>query len=231
MSIYETTHGNAYANDPDYDRLSGRVTYHAEITGITLDGWKVKHTVAYIDLGRCADVVPVDPDRQLADEYLPEFVHRPGHAAALMTIRENKAQRRRELIQAIIACLREYGPASANTLTDRLGNGAYARVLDALRTNPQTFVLLGGKFTVWGLPGQTYTPQSVRLGSKLRDAIHAALVEHGPQTARELCQRLNADQTSVSKSLLRFGETFAVVEVRPGMGIVPPTRVWGLVQP
>lgn len=62
MIDFSPIHGNAYANDPDFDRMSGRVAYRHEIVGITLDGWKVKHTVEYIDLGRAAALDAHDPN-------------------------------------------------------------------------------------------------------------------------------------------------------------------------
>lgn len=226
MIDFSPIHGNAYANDPQYDRMTGRVTHRHEIVGMTLDGWKVRHIVEVIDLGKPAPVDAADPDAQLADEFCADFS--PHVANGLAAIRENKAERQRHLRAEIVATLRENGPASANAITERLGNGAYARVLDTLRRNPQAFVLLGGQFKVWGLPGQTYTPQVVKLGSKLRTALLESLGVHGPQTARELWQRLGGDQTSISKCLLRNVDDFCVVEMRPAMGTVPPTRVWGL---
>lgn len=226
MIDFSPVHGNAYANDPQYDRMTGRVTHRHEIVGMTLDGWKVRHIVEVIDLGRAAAVTPADPDAQLADEFCADFS--PHIVNALTSIRENKAERQRRLRDEIVATLREHGPASANTITERLGNGAFARVLDTLRRNPQTFEFVGGQFKVWGLPGQAYTRQVIKLGSKLRNALLEALGAHGPQTARELWERLGGDLTSISKCLLRNNDDFAVVDMRPAMGTVPPTRVWGL---
>lgn len=62
MNDYASTHGRAYANDPQFDNLSGRVTYQCEIVGITRDGWKVRRTVTYIDLGRAAAIDAHDPN-------------------------------------------------------------------------------------------------------------------------------------------------------------------------
>ena len=228
MNSERLTQGSAFANDSDYDALHGRVTYERTTRGMTLDGWQVDYTVTYIDLGRSAPIDAPDPDRELADEFCADFAYAPAQAAALATIRENKAERHQRLRADIEATLREHGPASANTIAEQLDSGSVARVLDVLRRNSQAFTYIGGQFKVWGLPGQTYTRPVIKLGSKLKNAIYAALTEHGQQTARELWQHLGGDQTSISKCLLRNPEAFVVAGMREARGTVPPTRVWGL---
>lgn len=206
--------------------LTGRVTYQHSVIGMTLDGYKVKHTVQYIDIGKPAPITPIDPDAQMQPERFPVA----GMAMALEGLQNAKVERFHALRDDVAACLREHGPASSVTITERLGNGAKERVLDVLRRNPQTFVFHGGQFAIWGLVGVPYTPPKPRKRlSATMLAARAALETYGPQSAAELAQRIGVGQTSVIKSIMARPEWFVVVEKRAASGSTPVTRVWGLV--
>lgn len=233
MNSEPLTRGNAYANDPDFDRLSGRVTYRGTVIGMTLDGWKVKRTVTYIDLGRSAAIDAADPDIELVSESLA--AGRPRRTVAASQGQQNaKAARAVALRGDIEACLCEHGPESANAIAERIaqdggGGVAKARVLDVLRRNPQCFVYHGGRRKTWGLVGQAYTPRpTAKQTTPLMRALRETLATHGPQTTGDLARRIGSYAASVHKSLLARPDWFVVVEMSASRGNVPDTRVWGL---
>jgi len=226
MSIYETTSGRAFANDPDFDGMTGRVTYQRTVTGMTLDGWKVRNTISYVDIGRAAHVDAVDPEAALVPERFP---YATATATALADgKRKAAAERVITLRGQVEACLREHGPQSAYAIATKLEDGGKRRVLDCLRRFPDRFFFHGGQFQIWSLIGQEWTPPQVKKISNTMRAIRAALEEHGPQTVGDLAKRLGTYQSTVQKSMARHAEWFRVVEIRKGVGNAPNTRVWGL---
>lgn len=105
-------HGRAFANDADYDSLSGRITRQSTIVGITRDGWKVRHTCVYIDIGRAAPVDAPDPDAMIeAGEHLP-----PAPRVARVKARKEKTPAVNDLQRRITAYLTEHGPTKAAAL-------------------------------------------------------------------------------------------------------------------
>lgn len=140
MIDFSPIHGNAYAGDPDYDAFRGRVTYQHTVTGITLDGWKVKHTVEYIDLGRSAAHDAHDPDAVGAYEG-------PG-AIGVQGYVHHKT---RALLEQVRALLR-VRPMLCHELAE--ATGATTRQIQKLFTNqPAGFRVMGRGLLgyLWGL--------------------------------------------------------------------------------
>lgn len=226
MGIYETTSGRAFANDAQYDTLSGRVTYQHSVTGITEDGWKVRHTISYVDIGRAAHIDAVDPDVLMQPE---RFTYaNPNRGNAAEGKRKAAAERVITLRGQVETCLREHGPQSSYAIATKLEDGGKRRVLDCLRRFPDRFFFHGGQFQIWSLIGQEWTPPKIKLVSDTMRAIRAALEEHGPQTAGDLAKRLGAYQSTVQKSMARHPDWFAVVGIRKATGTASDTSLWGL---
>lgn len=117
-------HGSAYAGDPDYDMMSGRITRQSSILGITRDGWVVRHTVTYIDVGRAAPVTVCDPDGLLntVEDLPPEprkiYKQLPAHMRPNL---QRFQYAPNELQKRIVAYLRENGPQPAPVIWEELG--------------------------------------------------------------------------------------------------------------
>lgn len=232
MNSERLTQGRAYSGDPQFDNMTGRIVHQSEIVGITLDGWKVRHTYQVIDIGRCADIDAVDPDVQMQRERFPAA--NPNTAMALEGQQAAKAERFRALRDDVATYIAKHGPASANAIAEGMGtggSGAKARVLDMLRRCQDRFVYHGGEFSRWGLVGQPYAPTKARKRpSATMLAVRAALEAFGPQSASELAERIGARQQAVIKSVMARPEWFVVVEVRRVVSGKQEARVWGLVQ-
>ena len=142
-------------SDESFAPLSGRVVYQSAITGMTLDGWKIKHTVAYIDIGRSAPNDAADPDALLQPE---PMWHKPNaHVQVAVAVNvargELRFAARRE---RIIAHLQAYGPATIGELVDELGIGRVTLVETLKRYAGAPFVRVGvapgsGHAEIWGL--------------------------------------------------------------------------------
>ena len=155
MSIYEVSHGNAYCGDPQFDNMSGRVTYEREVVGMTLDGWKVRYCVTYIDLGKPAPVDAADPDAQMQTEQL----WREGKSdntnavAAVLAAGEARFLERRDRMADY---LRTFGPATTDEMAQGLGM-VKNTVADMIRRDKgATFYRVGqnpgsGGAYIWGL--------------------------------------------------------------------------------
>ena len=140
MIDYSPIHGNAYANDPQYDRMTGRVTYRHEVVGMTLDGWKVRHTVEYIDLGRAAALATHDPNAVGAYEG-PGAIGVQGYA-------HHKTRALLEQVRALLAVR----PMLCHELAT--ATGATTRQIQKLFTNQPAGFRVVGRGTrgfLWGL--------------------------------------------------------------------------------
>ena len=140
MIDFPPIHGNAYANDPQFDNLSGRVAYSSTTRGMTLDGWKVDHTVTYIDLGRSAALDAHDPDAVGAYEG-PGAIGVQGHV-------HHKTRALLEQVRALLAVrpmlCHELAAATGNTTT---------RIQKLFINQPAGFRVVGRgtRGNLWGL--------------------------------------------------------------------------------
>lgn len=152
MNTYDHIQSRVYANDPSYDAFTGRVAYQHTVTGITLDGWKVRHTVEYIDIGKADPVRPVDPDAQMGPESLGYdrlAAVRAAHARARVVAEERKQR----VHDALIAYLQEHGPQPIKTLLDVTEYQGKTAMRAHLASCPETFVRLREIPGIWGLIG------------------------------------------------------------------------------
>jgi len=147
MNIYNHIQSRVYSGDNDYDAFRGRVAYQHTVTGITLDGWKVRHTVEYIDIGKADRVRPVDPDAQMGAERLSYDGER---------INQRKRDERHAIMQmALVRYLRQYGPSHMSAMASDL---EYAKTtLDEFvrQREGRIFCRVGnvGRAVLWGLVG------------------------------------------------------------------------------
>ncbi len=159
MSIYETTHGTAYANDPDYDRMTGYVTrtYQSEWRDAQGNLWRKTCTV--INLGRADRVTPQTGEELLHTEKMPGDLRssaqqRAGRIAAGRARRQAKRDAIAELLQA-------QGPLTCAEIAEALGYVAKTtrEILEASRY--ELFDKVGGvpgahggvPVAIWGLAG------------------------------------------------------------------------------
>jgi len=144
MSIYETTSGRAFANHPDYDGMTGRVTYQNTVTGMTMDGWKVRNTISYVDIGRAAQVDAVDPEA---------FLDSDGPFKRRATVKHPATEL---FLVQVHDALRER-PLNVGEIAARVGCRV-TRVKGLVRNHPDHFVILGrgSSGSLYGIPGQAY---------------------------------------------------------------------------
>lgn len=121
--------------------LTGRVTYQHSVIGMTLDNWKVRHTVTYTDIGKPAPITPIDPD----DPH-PAPIIEGGH----------KLNSGPGIAEKLCDALAKHGPVSPAQLVNLTGEKRDS-IHAAFRRNADKFVrLTGGQGrhdTTWGLVG------------------------------------------------------------------------------
>lgn len=184
MNTLERTTGNAFANDPAYDSLTGYVTHCTDIVGITRDGWKVRHVVTVINLGRPDRVMPVDPDAQMQPEQLDYEFANDGLKAMYEEKKSRMAERDAQAMAALVDYLKEHGPQRYDTLLALTEWDHFTSLRRHLNRYPDVYVKLNVDPVIWGLPGQ-----KVGLEVKAQsDAtkVRNALEKHGPMTARQV---------------------------------------------
>lgn len=141
--------GNAYANDPQFDAFTGRVAYQTSIIGITRDGYKVRCTRVYIDLGRAAPVSVGDPDEVLNTvEDLPhEPLFRRKHT--------KKTPRANALQDRIVDYMQKHGPTTIPLLSYEWGvvGQTLQKHLDTRTGFVYCKVGYRGGANLWGLVG------------------------------------------------------------------------------
>ncbi|MCC7196416.1 MAG: hypothetical protein IT356_12755 [Gemmatimonadaceae bacterium] len=159
MNTYDHIQSRVFANDPDYDKLTGYVTdqYAREWTDSSGTRWRKVTTV--INLGKADRVRPVDPDEAMQPDHT--FRERFAPAAAMAGKQRAKAQRSALLVEKITAAFAEHGPMCAYDVAVIVGV-AGATALNVLRAHREQFEFFGGKAARWGLPGQTITPTPLR---------------------------------------------------------------------
>lgn len=144
MNYERLTQGRAYSGDPQFDNMSGRVVYQCAVEGITIDGWHVKRTVTYIDIGRCADVTPVDANVTIRDQGKDE----DGNQRTTTMHAQRKTV---ELSKRVCALLAER-PMTTRELAARL-DVTVNRMKGFFISQPVGFVVLrrGRDGNLWGL--------------------------------------------------------------------------------
>jgi len=228
VNTYDHIQSRVFANDNDYDAFRGRVV--AEYTVERVDKRRnctIRTTYEVIDIGRPDPVSPVDPDAQMGPESLG--TDRDSIRAAMEAVQENKAKRTAELLAQLADAFDRHGPMTAYDVGMRLGV-AGARALAVLRAHRDRFEFFGGQSARWGNLGQTYTPTQMRRVSPTMRALRDALEQHGPQTARELSERVKiSSQSSIIHVLVAQDDWFFMTGMRPANGKMPATRIWGLI--
>jgi len=161
MFVTEQTVSKPYANDRDYDAFRGRVTYRGSVVGITLDGWKVRRTVTYIDVGRADAIIPRTGEELMEAERMPGDLRGAPQTNA-SRIAAGKARRKAKR-DCIIKLLRERGPLTCDEIAEELGYVAKTtrEILEASRG--ASFDKVGGvrvagrrggvPVPLWGLKG------------------------------------------------------------------------------
>jgi len=225
MNTYDHIQSKAYANDDDYDKLSGYVTGQYTTEWTDRGGTRWRTTVEIINLGKADRVQPVDPDASLGREHLGYDSAKV--AAAMEAMRQQTEARNVILVEKMQQHLAVSGPLSAYALGRAIGV-AGARVLRVLRQSQDMFVFFGGIDARWGVAGQTHTTPKQKKITPLMKALRAELLASGPTSAGDLAKALQRDQTSVAHSLAVRDDWFVVVRTRPAEGVCPPTRIWGV---
>lgn len=142
-------HSNAYANDPQFDNLTGRVTHQTSIVGMTNDGWKVKCTRVYIDIGRAAPVDAADPDAMIETvehiPYVPLYPRRVPKTQDRVT----------EFQQRVMDYLTEHGPTAAAQLARDVGASVMGLQKHMYKRTGTVYcrVSFRGRAVIWGLAG------------------------------------------------------------------------------
>jgi hypothetical protein len=232
MSNFERITGTAYTSDRDYAAFSGRLVRTSSTVHYDpkLKAW-IKRTVEWIDVGRSAPVPSVDPDSELnQQEEDTKLFNDPNEplAKAWQVTRDNKIQRDAELLGEIRKAFQKHGPMTIPKIAKFLKPGVFV-VREVIRANPDVFCFFGGASRVWGLHGQTYEPKKIKKITPLMKMMRDLLLERGPLSAGDIAGSLGKYQATVLHSLTTRSEWFTVISVRPVMGNVPPTRLWGIV--
>jgi len=151
MNIYNHIQSKVYANDDDYDKLTGYVThrYAREWTDSSGTRWRKVTTV--INLGKADRVAPADPDAQMGAERLAyDDVQTIADRA-----RRRSGERFAEMHMAAVRYLRQYGPSHMSAMANDL---EYAKTtLDEFvrQREGRIFCRVGnvGRAVLWGLVG------------------------------------------------------------------------------
>ena len=228
MNIYNHIQSKVYSGDKDYNAFCGRVAYRHTVTGITLDGWKVRHTVEYIDVGRPSPVSPVDPDAQMGAESL-NYDRSASLDAAYEQVRILTEQRKQRAHIALVAHLQAHGPQTIEALLGLTEWEIVATLRNYMRSQPAVFVRLYKSPAVWGLVGQTYTPALKDLKPpKGAWIIRDVLVERGPMTQREIQAATGLSRSFVQACVAEWPVLFCVVGKKRVPGATMPSVVVGV---
>jgi hypothetical protein len=206
----------------EFDSLTGYVTGNYVSEWKDRCGTRWRTVVTVINLGRPDRGVVVDPDAQLADEFLYDDESQKAYAQSIVLNREERHEAAKE---RIVAYLQEHGPVPIEDLCAVGGWKKRPSVKEHLVRYPELYLCFWENPQVWGLHGQTYDPQG-----KARPVVmkmHDAIIEHGPMTAQEIADATGSSIGRVT-GLLREGAPFVKVGERDSRykGVV--SVVWGL---
>lgn len=184
MSVYvDPIHGKAYANDPWYDAMRGRIVQQYTVTGITDDGWVVRHTRTVLDFGRVPPPT-VDPNEAIGD--LSD--DSPDRKPQAKTV---------PLLESIYDALSEQ-PMNARQLAH--ATGATVNRIQAILRDHSTGLVILAKCAwghVYGLEGCDYPPVYSATMQRIVDYLR----EHGPTSTPDLCAALNMHKPSIFEAI------------------------------
>lgn len=146
---------NAYANDPAYDALTGRVVGEYTVTRKG-QGCTIITTYEVIDIGRADRVTAIDPDAAIADEPWARNMAGNRDSSAARAANRARGEASRAALRKLIAdYLAAHGPAIPSVIAASIGVPYRAMSLRLLGDEGIDFVRVGRviKASVWGLVG------------------------------------------------------------------------------
>lgn len=228
MNIYNHIQSKVYANDPDYDKLSGYVTRQYQVEWTDTNGTRWRKTCTTINLGKADPVSPVDPDAQMGAESL-NYDRSASLDAAYEQVRILTEQRKQRAHIALVAHLQAHGPQTIEALLGLTEWEIVATLRNYMRSQPAVFVRLYKSPAVWGLVGQTYTPALKDLKPpKGAWIIRDVLVERGPMTQREIQAATGLSRSFVQACVAEWPVLFCVVGRKRVPGATMPSVVVGV---